>query len=203
MVIGELRAANAALQGQVAALQAANQSLEARVAELERRLGADSSNSSKPPSSNGLAKPARPPGRRVEGTGQAEGQRRRAGKQPGAPGAYLAQVATPDQVIWHVPGRCGGCDGDLAGAVVTGVEARQVFDLPALRLEVTEHRAQRRRCGCGQVTAGRFPLLRAGGPRALLLPAGPPAPAGGPGRAAAWRRARRAARACFKCGEAL
>jgi transposase len=40
---------------------------------------------------------------------------------------------------------------------VVGVEARQVFDLPPLRLRVTEHRAQRRRCACGTTTAAAFP----------------------------------------------
>jgi transposase len=144
-VIAELRAANAEQARLIAALQA-------RVVELERRLGKDSSNSSKPPSSDGLRKPARAERRDAE---QTEG--RRPGKQPGAPGAHLAQVERPDEVVEHAPERCGGCGADLAGAVVVGVEARQVFDLPALRLCVAEHRAQRRRCACGTTTAGRFP----------------------------------------------
>jgi transposase len=46
---------------------------------------------------------------------------------------------------------------ELAGTPVTGIEVRQVFDLPPLGLRVTEHRAQRRRCACGQVTTGAFP----------------------------------------------
>jgi transposase len=144
-VIAELRAVNAEQARLIAGLQT-------RVVELERRLGKDSSNSSKPPSSDGLRKPARVERRNAE---QTEG--RRPGKQPGAPGAHLAQVERPDEVVEHAPERCGGCGADLAGAVVVGVEARQVFDLPALRLCVAEHRAQRRRCACGTTTAGRFP----------------------------------------------
>jgi transposase len=144
-VIAELRAANAEQTHLIATLQA-------RVAELERRLGKDSSNSSKPPSSDGLGKPSR-----VERPAVERGERRRPGKQPGAPGAHLAQVATPDEVVEHLPDRCGGCGEDLAGAVVVGVEARQVFDLPRLRLSVVEHRAQRRRCACGATTAAGFP----------------------------------------------
>jgi transposase len=144
-VIAELRAVNAEQARLIAALQA-------RVVELERRLGKDSSNSSKPPSSDGLGKPARAERRDAE---QTEG--RRPGKQPGAPGAHLAQVERPDEVVEHAPERCGGCGADLAGAVVVGMEARQVFDLPALRLCVAEHRAERRRCACGTTTAGRFP----------------------------------------------
>jgi transposase len=140
-VIAELRAANAEQARLIAMLQA-------RVAELERRLGQDSSNSSKPPSSDGLRKPARAERRAAE---RAEGRR------PGAPGAHLARVATPDEVAWHVPDRCGGCGADLTLAAVVGVEARQVFDLPPLGLRVVEHRAEQRRCACGRTTAGALP----------------------------------------------
>jgi transposase len=147
--IARLEAANAALEAQVAELHAANAALAVRVAELARRLGQDSSNSSKPPSQDGLRKPPR--AERGEGGG------RKPGKQPGAPGAHLAQVAEPDEVVVHVPDRCAGCGADLADAPVVATTARQVFDLPPLRLVATEHRAQRRRCACGVETAGRFP----------------------------------------------
>jgi transposase len=100
VVIAELREANASLV-------AANAALQARVAELERRLGKDSSNSSNPPSSDGLGKPVRAQ-RRAAG-------RRQPGKQPGAPGAHLAQVAEPDEVVEHVPARCGGCGVPKSG----------------------------------------------------------------------------------------
>jgi transposase len=144
-VIVELRAVNAEQTRLITTLQV-------RVAELERRLGKDSSNSSMPPSSDGLRKPARA-ARRTDG--RSEG--RRPGKQPGAPGAHLAQVEEPDEVAWHVPDRCGGCGAELTDASVVGVEARQVFDLPPLGLRVTEHRAERRRCACGATTAAAFP----------------------------------------------
>ena len=144
MVIEQLREANARLV-------AANAALAARVAELERRLGKDSSNSSRPPSQDGLSKPPAPRQQRRRGGGRA------AGKQPGAPGAHLAQVPDPDQVVVHRPVVCEGCGRDLTLAPVTGVEARQVFDLPEVRLWVCEHRAERRACACGHVTAGGFP----------------------------------------------
>jgi len=145
-IIAELRAVNAAQARAIA-------TLEARVAKLERRLGKDSSNSSKPPSSDGLRKPTRTQrhaGERAEGG-------RQPGKQPGASGAHLAQVPQPDEMIGHVPDRCQGCGAELADAVVVGVEARQVFDLPPLRLAVAEHRAERRRCACGTTTQAVFP----------------------------------------------
>jgi transposase len=124
--------------------------LQARVAELERQLGKHSRNSSKPPSSEGLGKPPAPSPQRRAG-------QRKPGKQPGAPGAHLAWVDEPDEVVVHRPVVCNGCGGDLTLAPVIGVESRQVFDVPEVRLGVCEHRAERRRCGCGQVTAARFP----------------------------------------------
>jgi transposase len=144
-VIVELRAVNAE---QALVIE----TLTVRVAELERQLARHSGNSSKPPSSDGLAKPPTP---RRERRGGAGG--RKPGKQPGTPGAHLAQVGDPDEVVVHRPVACQGCGGDLTLAPVTGVEARQVFDLPEVRLRTTEHRAERRLCGCGCVTAAAFP----------------------------------------------
>ncbi len=126
--------------------------LERRVAELEARLKRNSRNSSRPPSSDGLAKPkARRSRRRRSG--------RRPGGQPGSEGHHLAQVARPDLVVVHEPECCQGCGESLAGAELVGAERRQVFDLPPeVRLEVCEHRAQRRRCRCcGRVSVGAFP----------------------------------------------
>jgi transposase len=135
------------LQGQVAVL-------ESRMSELEGRLKQSSRNSSKPPSSDGLAKPPPKP----------RSQRRRSGRkpggQPGSEGHHLAQVAEPDRVVPYEPECCGGCGGGLEGAELVGAERRQVFDLPPeTRLEVCEHRASRRRCGCGTVNVGLFPEL--------------------------------------------
>ena len=123
--------------------------LRAEVAELRGRLDQNSRNSSKPPSSDGYEKPAPKSLRRPSG--------RKPGGQPGHPGRHLRPVERPDQVIRHRPQRCGACGGDLGGAEVVGEEARQVFDLPSVTLGVTEHRAQRRRCGCGATSAAQFP----------------------------------------------
>ena len=126
--------------------------LEVEVAELKRRLSANSRNSSRPPSSDGLSKPpTRKSLRRRSG--------RKPGGQPGSEGHHLAQVAEPDRVVPHEPKRCEGCGGDLVGAELSGVERRQVFDLPPeTRLEVDEHQAVRRRCRCcGALNVGVFP----------------------------------------------
>ncbi|WP_158516543.1 IS66 family transposase [Kitasatospora sp. MBT66] len=67
------------------------------------------------------------------------------------------QVVEPDVVEVHGPDACRGCAGDLAEAEVVSIERRQVFDLPEIRLWVTEHRIEHRRCACGQVTAATSP----------------------------------------------
>ena len=123
--------------------------LRAEIDELRGRLGQNSRNSSKPPSSDGYGKPAPKSLRRPSG--------RKPGGQPGHPGRYLKQVEHPDEVIVHVPERCFACGGDLDGAEVLSEEVRQVFDLPAVALHVAEHHAQRRRCRCGATSAAPFP----------------------------------------------
>ena len=123
--------------------------LAGRVAELEARLGRNSRNSSKPPSSDGLGKPAPKSLRKPSG--------RKPGKQQGDPGFRLQPRAVPDEVRTHVPTGCLGCGADLTGAPVVGVETRQVFDLPVIELIAIEHRAQRRECDCGVVTRAAFP----------------------------------------------
>jgi transposase len=82
---------------------------------------------------------------------------RKPGGQKGHPGSTLAQVADPDETLRHEPGSCGGCGTDLAGAPEVGVERRQVFDLPPMRVHVTEHQLITRRCGCGVTTCGTAP----------------------------------------------
>jgi transposase len=146
----ELAGLVAAQQRLIAEQVAQIEALRARVAELERRLGLNSRNSSKPPSADGLAKP---PPRSLRGRSG-----RRPGKQPGSPGAALSQVDDPDEMVEHRPASCGGCRRGLAGALVVGVARRQVFDVPVVRALVTEHRLLTCRCaGCGAVTTGTAP----------------------------------------------
>ena len=133
-------------------LSAENAALKARIAELERRLGLNSSNSSKPPSSDGLKKPAR-----VSSLRERSGKK--SGAQPGHVGETLRQVAKADHVIDHHPPVCSGCGEALTPDASGDYAARQVFDLPEPRpLVVTEHRAFSRRCeACGATTRAAFP----------------------------------------------
>lgn len=133
---GELLEARAAAEragGEVERARVELAEARARIAELEARAGRSSRNSSKPPSSDGLDKPAPKP-RSLRGrTG------RRPGGQAGHGGTTLARVAKPDHEVVHEPGCCGGCRRSLGDRPVTGVERRQRFDLPPLTVEVTEH----------------------------------------------------------------
>ncbi len=119
-----------------------------RIEELEARLGKNSRNSSKPPSSDGLNKPA-PKSRRLSGL-------RATGGQKGHEGNTLERRASPDQIVVHeVPKICDACQQSLPTGEVE--ETRQVFELPTLRHQVIEHRQMRVRCRCGKAHMGRFP----------------------------------------------
>jgi transposase len=141
---GEKDALIEALLVQLEELRSEVAGLRPEAAELKHRLGLDSSNSGKPPSSGGYGKKPRPVNLR-EKTG------RKSGGQEGHEGRNLRQVEHPDHVVEHGPGVCAECDAGVGRVQGTGYRKRQVFDLPKpQRVEVTEHRAYRCRCEqCG------------------------------------------------------
>ena len=144
-----LRRENAALRAEVTGLRQENATLNARVVELEAQVGTNSRNSSKPPSSDGLAKPAPKSLRRPSG--------RRPGGQDGHEGTTLRQVEIPDEVVVHEPPSCAVCGGDLGGAPHVDTTRTQIFDIPPIKLHVVEHQMVARRCGCGHVTRAPAP----------------------------------------------
>jgi transposase len=145
-VVAIVRAAFTALVGEVGALRA-------EVAELRRRVEADSTTSSKPPSTD-VSRAVRPVSLR-ERTG------RRPGAQRGHRGETLAWRAAPDRVVAHRPAACAHCGRPLAAAAGPAeavVERAQVVDLPPVALVTTEHRRLGVACAaCGHVSAGAFP----------------------------------------------
>ncbi|MGO8950628.1 MAG: IS66 family transposase [Ktedonobacterales bacterium] len=148
--IAELEGILADQRQQLDVALAVNAVLQARVEELEARLAKDSHNSSKPPSSDGLAR-------------KTKSLRRRSGKKPGGQighrGETLRLVAIPDAVVEHRPAICLGCQATLPEeALVVLRERRQVHELPPVRLVVTEHQALHVRCpACQTVSVGAFP----------------------------------------------
>lgn len=133
--------------------------LAVRVAELERQRGKDSSNSSRPPSSDApFAKPAPKRSSRTRSG-------RRPGKQDGAPGSTLKRVEDPDETIRRDPRTCCGCGDSLAGAPVFDERSHQVYDAPPPppRPKVTEYQVVSRTCtGCGTTTVGDVPAWARG-----------------------------------------
>lgn len=150
------------LQQQVLDLLAQATLMQAQIVQLQGRLNLNSTNSSKPPSSDGLNKP-KPKSLRKAGQHPSGGQK-------GHSGNTLRQVAQADNVVIHaLPSHCDACQRSLNGANVA--EVRQVFDLPALRCMVTEHRVLQVQCSCGKHHRSQFPAhVRASvqyGPAAL------------------------------------
>lgn len=124
--------------------------LAERIQKLEDQLAKNSRNSGKPPSSDGFDKPA-PRSLR-------KGGRKRSGGQKGHVGYKLEMVKKPDHIKKYKVVECAHCQKSLKWQKAERIEKRQVFDLPKVKMEVTEHQAQVKRCsGCGNETRAEFP----------------------------------------------
>ena len=83
---------------------------------------------------------------------------KRVGGQIGHPGRTLLRVEPPDRVVVHTPEACRRCAASLADSPIVSRARRQVFDLPVVRVEVTEHQAETRQCrACAAKTKAAFP----------------------------------------------
>jgi transposase len=151
----------AALREQVATVD----DLKAEIAELRERLGQNSSNSSKPPSSDPPSYKPKPP---------REPKGRKRGGQPGHQGSArkLLPVAEVDRLVELRPAACASCGRKLRGDDPVP-ERRQVSEVPPVRAEVTEYRLHTLRCSaCGARTRAEWPAevaRGAFGPRAQAV----------------------------------
>jgi transposase len=151
---GEIRAA--ARQGEDAVVALVSGLVEVlvvlagEVQTLRDQIAKSSRNSGKPPSSECLNKPRHHSLRKTSG--------KKSGGQPGHEGHTLKVVTNPDQVERYRVVRCRHCQTDLRRISPNAHERRQVFDLPPVRVEVSEHQAEIKQCPqCGQVTKADFP----------------------------------------------
>jgi transposase len=140
-----------ALVAQLEALTERVTAFEAENGALRARLGTNSRNSGKPPSSDGPDVKPHPKSQR-KATG------RKPGGQPGHAGHTLRMVDKPDEVQVHAPSRCRACGQGLEQVPAKHRERRQVVDIPPLKVWVVEHQVQSKCCpGCGAETTGEFP----------------------------------------------
>jgi transposase len=139
------------LERQIVLLLTQVQGLTVKVQELESCLAKNSSNSNKPPGSDGLKKP-----NKTASTRERSG--RKPGGQTGHVGRTLEQVSNPDSIEVYIPESCQQCYNSLSSVESCGMEKRQVFDLPEIAVSVTEHRVEVKKCPCcGHSNKGKFP----------------------------------------------
>jgi transposase len=143
------------IEGQVMALSKILQEQAEAIKELQAKLSKDSSNSGKPPSSDGLAKKKTIPRTKSQ---RKKGQKPNGG-QAGHQGSTLEKSEHPDKTETHsMDGSCTHCGTSLEDEVVSDHEERQVFDIPAIRIEITAHRAEIKVCPlCGETNKASFP----------------------------------------------
>lgn len=150
--LGALEDRNEFLERENKRLEGDNSRLQSRVSELEAQLKKNSSNSSKPPSSDGLAKKT---------SKEIKNSRERSGLKPGGQaghsGSTLEMSQTPEHEIKHYPDLCKECGGSSFSSGELS-KRRQVVDIPEIRLETTEHQVFSCRCTqCGAEQSGEFP----------------------------------------------
>jgi transposase len=121
--------------------------LHEKIQQLEK----DSTTSSRPPSSDRLDTPKKNQSLR-------EKSHRSSGGQIGHSGRTRIQSATPDSIVACHPEHCSGCGHSLAQIEGAIIGKRQEFDIPPVKLIVTEYRQHRAVCPCCHTaTLGRYP----------------------------------------------
>jgi transposase len=118
-------------------------------AELKARLNKDSHNSSKPPSSDGFKKKTKSLRKKSY---------KKSGGQKGHQGQTLKTNPNPDKIEHLKICNCPNCNNDLTNSVVISEEKRQVIDIPEIKTETIEYRAETKECyKCGMTVTAKFP----------------------------------------------
>ena len=117
---------------------------------LKAQLFLNSSNSSKPPSSDGFKKPIKPAIKKDSN--------KKAGGQNNHKGRTLNLSDTPDEIIVHHLNGCCECGCDLTSVKVQSIERHQIYDIPQPKLFVSEHQVEKKICPkCAYKNTSVFP----------------------------------------------
>ena len=128
-----------------------NEALKGENKRLKDQLAKDSQNSNKPPSSDGLKKRKKTRSLRSKSG-------RKPGAQPGHKGTTLKMVAIADHKHRHRLESCPSCCADLSAVQAHAKDRRQVFDLPKIKIEVSEHQIEGKCCPfCGEEAWSEYP----------------------------------------------
>ena len=147
-----LCAPNPEVVAYIVSLESQIKELTERLQALEARLNQNSRNSSKPPSTDFSAKEKTNPKSRREKSGK------KPGGQEGHSGTTLDMVNNPDEIIEHSLSCCEECGCTLEVIEVEAYERRQIFEIPPIKLIVTEHKSQIKTCPhCGKLNKAAFP----------------------------------------------
>lgn len=134
------------LEKRLKVVEAENRELKERLRKYETPQGIH--NSSIPPSKD-ENRPRRKSLREKTG--------RKPGGQKGRKGNTLKMVAIPDETEKHIPSNCSCCGKDLSPFSYEFAGKRQVFDIPEIKIKVTEHQVFSKVCTCGHETTCDFP----------------------------------------------
>lgn len=117
--------------------------LTSKVEELEARLNQNSTNSSKPPSSDGLSKPATKSLRQKSG--------KKPGGQKGHKGSGLKIDREPDEVVVVQPTTCPECGESLHDTPTSHADTRYVYDIQ-IRIILRKYDIEKAQCPCCSTT---------------------------------------------------
>jgi len=82
---------------------------------------------------------------------------KKVGGQKGRKGTTLRMVEVPDIIEKHIPEFCSCCGNDISKIKEKFVGKRQVFDIPEIKVNVTEYQIFKRECTCGHETISNYP----------------------------------------------
>ena len=129
-------------------------SLMAEIKDLRHRL----SKYENPKNSNNSSIPPSKDENRPKRKSLREKSNKKVGGQKGREGKTLNMVETPDIIETHLSEYCNCCGNDISKNPSEFVGKRQVFDIPEIKVRVTEHQIFKRICTCGHETISDFPI---------------------------------------------